>query len=317
MHKALIISGPTASGKTDLAYNISEHVPAVILNADSRHVFKELNIIAGKDLPEGATYIQSKTPVQSYFEHKNTELYLFDIIRAETEFSVNDYVKSVSSVIDNLSTDRLLIFVGGSNFYISALTKNIETLHIPPNKALRMKLEKVEIKDLQGMLESIDKNRLLKMNESDRKNPRRLIRALEVAKSGVNGTSSTKSVLNQYEVKHMGLTAPLDDIRRKIDARTDSRIAKGAFDEAEKLFSKYERLSTQVRSSNGYKQLFEYFKGEMSRDDAIKNWKYSEYHNAKKQLTWIHGDKNIEKYSINDKYFQENVLNEVLEFVHR
>lgn len=317
MHKVLIISGPTASGKTDLVYSILQHIPAVILNADSRHVYKDLDIIAGKDLPEEAIFNQGEIPELGYYLYKNSEFYLFDIVGVNNEFSVSDYVKAVELVLSKLNNDKFLIFVGGSNFYISALTKEIETLHIPPDEILRRKLQKFELKQLQEELESIDKLRLQKMNKSDRNNPRRLIRAIEVAKWGMEGSTVKKPVLDQFKVKHIGLTAPLDDIRRKIDARTDSRVSKGAVEEAKKLFNEYDTLSTQVKVSNGYKQLFEYLKGEATKDEAIKNWKYSEYHNAKKQLTWIHGDKDIEKYSINDKYFQEKVLNEVLEFVHR
>ncbi len=313
MRRAVIISGPTASGKTDLAFSVADNLQSVIINADSKHIYRGLDIISGKDIPDESVY-QS----EGFYKFRNTRLYLFDIADTTQDCSVRDYTQAVREVIKSVPEDIPLIFVGGSNFYISALTQGIETLDIPPNISLRDELASYSVLQLQEKLQEVDAKKFALLNKSDINNPRRLIRAIEVGKWKENNlVQPDVPVLHEFEVFHIGLTAPLDYLRKKIDARVESRLASGAFDEAEKLFKKYDSLSSQVKTANGYQQLFEHFRGEITKKEALERWKYSEYHNAKKQLTWIHGDKNIKKFSINDKYFKEKVLSEVLEFVER
>src|SRR5690606_14540294 len=139
-------------------------------------------------------------------------------------------------------------------------------------------------------------------------NPRRLIRAIEIGEWKIKHPSQIQAaVLADYEVFHIGLVAPLDLLRQKIDARVDARIAQGGVDEAKELFNHFSSLSQTLKTTNGYKELFEYFNGTVSYADAIQKWKYAEYHNAKKQLTWIHGDSTIHTYPITDPHFSEKV----------
>ncbi len=311
MQKAIIISGPTASGKTDLAYTIAHNTSVVLLNADSRHVYKGLNIIAGKDLPSDAKY----NP-QGYYSYLNTQLYLFDVVNVTQDFNVNEYAKAARTVIESLSDTVVPVFVGGSNFYISVLRDEIETVNIPPDRKLRNTLAGLSVRELQNRLHEYDPRKLSGMNESDRKNPRRLIRAIEVALFKRDNTVQTTSVvLDTYSVLHLGLTAPLEYIRQKINSRVDARLAQGAQEEAQALFKKFGSLSSNVKTANGYKQFFDYFQGNISFGQAIKEWKFSEYHNAKKQLTWIHGDSRIKKYSITDVHYPDTVLQDILSFI--
>lgn len=313
MRKAVIISGPTASGKTNLAYLVAQNTPVALLNADSRHVYKDLSIVAGKDIP-----VEAKYDPKGYYTFLNTHLYLFDIADATHDFNVSEYITAARSVISMLPPEITPVFVGGSNFYISALIEPMDTVHIPANAELRKELLGLSVLDLQKRLQKENGRKYSSMNDSDRKNPRRLIRAIEVALWRKTDSSQEYPlpVLNDFTVFHIGLTAPIEHIRQKVNARVDARLAQGGEDEAKSLYKKFPTLSNGVKSANGYKQLFEYFEGNISREEAIQRWKFAEYHNAKKQLTWIHGDSIIKKYPVSDPHFPDTVLHDILDFVH-
>ncbi len=320
---AIILYGPTASGKTELAFDIAQNIPSVLINADSRQIYKSLDIIVGKDIPLNTPFVTDQTDninfTIGHYQLQNTKIYLLDIVDLlNIDFSVYDYINCVKKTLLEISEPNIPIFVGGSNFYISALINSPETAEIPPNYLLREKLSSESCVALRRILGSIDSSRLAQMNNSDKNNPRRLIRAIEVAEWKKEHTiQKYESVLSEYDICQIALTAPLDLLRKKIDARVDARVSEGGVDEAKKLFSTYEHISESLKKTNGYYELFEYFKGNISYTEAIQKWKFAEYHNAKKQLTWIHGDSNIKKFSITDEYYSEKILQEIFDFLER
>lgn len=322
MRKVLVISGPTASGKTDLAYSIALDTQSVLLNADSRQVYQQLDIISGKDLPKDARFIED--PVlqhvlpglhAGYYKVTHTKVYLLDLVRPDQIFNVNEFVYAVKCVLSTLPQDIIPIIVGGSNFYIRALTDGIETIDIPPNEKLRLALKDLSIPVLQKMLWQLSTEKYMVMNESDMHNRVRLVRAIEVEEYKKDIDVVVKPpVLQNYDVLHVGLFAPLDFLRQKIAVRLDERLTAGALEEAKKLYEHYDSLSHGVKSANGYKQLFEYFNGDTSLEQAIEKWKISEFHNAKKQLTWLRGDASIEKFDITERNYKEQILRRIEEW---
>jgi tRNA dimethylallyltransferase len=319
MKKALCIVGPTASGKTALAYNLARKFPSVIINADSRHVYKELTIIAGKDLPENSPFFRDHdlSPLFpnfsiGYYLDNNTKIYLMDIVNAEQSFSVAEYQRIVEAVLNTIPEGVLPIIVGGSHFYVRALYDSPQTFSISPDLELRSTLKNKPVQSLQAMLSDINTERFESMNNSDKNNPRRLIRAIEVAKSGTRPLLK-QPVLAEYATQVVGLVAPLSEIREKIDIRVDTRLKDGAVREAESLFTRFATLSANVKSANGYKELMQYLAGECIKEDAIQKWRFAEYHNAKKQLTWIRGDLRIQQYSISDKTLQDSIIKALAE----
>ena len=326
MKKAIIVSGPTASGKTSLVFDIVRNINTVVINADSRQVYKSIDIIVGKDIPENSEFISCRDGKYDigYFTIPYSRFYLSEVLNSVTEeFSVADYLYTVEKVLSNLDDRVTPIFVGGSNFYISALSNPPQTLSVPQNSSLRSKLSSYSISQLQDLLQKEDKNKFSQMNNSDRNNPRRLIRAIEVAKwnDALKGKKfrhiQQDPVLADYKVFHIGLVAPLDQLRRKIDARVDARITQGAIEEAKEVFVQYENISNTIKMTNGFRELFEYFQNKISYKEAIQKWKYAEYHNAKKQLTWINADSSVKKYSVIQPHFEEIILQDILEFLHK
>ena len=193
MNKLLVITGPTATGKTKLGIDVAKKFNGEIISADSRQVYKGNDAESGKD--------------RSFFQ------WGIDIVEPDYNFNVSEYVKYAKKVIENIwAKGKLPIIVGGSGQYIKELLYPSETLHIPPNKQLREKLEKYSVSKLQDLVK-------IKMNASDWQNPRRLIRAIEVAKQ--DQRSKTKD--QRYNAMVIGLFATKEEIYKKIAERRVDR----------------------------------------------------------------------------------------------
>src|SRR3989344_4678270 len=162
--KLLIICGPTATGKTKLAANLSKKFSGKIISADSRQVYKGMDIVTGKDRP------------------KEVSIWGYDIIRPNEEFSVAHFVNLAGKEITRVDKQgKLPIIVGGTGFWLKSLLNPPATINIIPDWQLREKLEKFSATELLERLKKIDPKRAASMNQSDRNNPRRLMRAIEVA----------------------------------------------------------------------------------------------------------------------------------------
>lgn len=288
MKKALFIVGPTAVGKTALAVSLSKKFPSVLISADSIQVFRGADIISGKDHP------------------KNVKIELIDIIDSIEDFSVSNFLQKIRPIIKNgQEENKIPIIVGGTGFYLDSLFGKIDSISIPPNAKLRSDLKKYSVQELQDELKKIDSNKLSKMNNSDINNPRRLIRAIEVASSKVG---KTEPVFEEREILMIGLKTDSANLKKRIKKRVEQRIKLGAIDEAKKLFEKNKKLSPQIKSANGYKELFDYLLGKITLDQAIKEWEFADWHHAKHQMTWFNKKKNINWFDIQEKGFENQIL---------
>lgn len=320
--------GPTATGKTQLALSLASEFGGALISADSVQVYKALDIISGKDIPQDSQFINDsilsrKIPNQysvGYYAVEKTKLYGVDIVDPTVSFSVFDYVSVTCPTIEYLSGNFLPILVGGGGFYIQALLDGMNTLYIPTNTAQRAELDTKTVEELQEILRKIDKKRFMQMNESDRNNKRRLIRSIEIATFRPFDLTRGKRVrtmrtLNDYGVLMIGLNTDRDILKKKIDERVDKRIKSGALYEAERLFAKYADLAPQVRTASGYRELFGYCMGNYSFEEAVQRWKYAEYKDAKKQMTWFKKDKRIQWFDITEAGFEEKVKERVINWV--
>ena len=301
MKKVLLVVGPTAIGKTSLAKRLSSKFNGAMLNADSRQVYKDLNVISGKDIP-------SETPYKRGFYILNgIKLYLFDLVKPSEDFSVNKYLDFAVPLIEEISKQNILpVVTGGTGFYIKALIDGVETVNIPPNLELRKNLEKASLKELQEELENRDPKKFKKLNNSDVSNKRRLIRAIEISELKNKGHINLKK-LEGYDFKIIGLKAEPELIKKRIDKRINERLENGALEEAKSLFNDYDKLSEQVKTSIGYRELFEFLKKTLILGEAIEKWRISEYQLVKKQMTWFKKDKRIDWFDINNSTYIKKV----------
>ena len=261
MTKILIICGPTATGKTKLAVSLAKQFSGKIISADSRQVFRGMDIVTGKDRPQGV------------------EIYGYDLVKPDEDFSVAHFIKYARTLINQI---RFPIIVGGTGLYIDSLTNPPQTLSIRPNWELRKKLEKKSIRELQLQLKKLDPHRWWSMNRSDQQNPRRLIRAIEVAKFQQGPAfPSERPDLNKYDISWIGLTAPKEILDQRITKRVKARIKAGAIKEWQQLKKKY-HPNLPSMSAIGYAQL-----------PDIAAWIKAEQQYARRQLTWFKANSDI------------------------
>lgn len=290
----LIICGPTAVGKTALALHLSKVLDGELLSADSRQVYKGMDIVTGKDLPKDGT-----------------KIWLTDLVDPREEFSVSQWRKAAVGVMrDVWGRKKLPIVVGGTGFYIKALLDGIETIDIPRNKKLRTTLINQSASELYEILARLDSVRAANMNQSDKKNPRRLIRAIELArwKLEMGGGKLDKEVGGgKYNILWIGLMAPWDVLRQRIEKRVKGLIEDGALDEVKKLVEAGVAWDAQSMTGIGYQKFRNYFDGKISLEEVWEKWVQADLRYAKRQMTWFKKDKRIQWFDITTPGWEEKV----------
>ena len=278
MDKVLIICGPTATGKTVLALELAKKLNGEIVSADSRQVYVGKNIVTGKDLPAllrpQASSLKWADRYLKYYEVAGVKIWLYDIVSSGKEFNVSYWKECADLVIhDILSRHRVPIVVGGTGLFIKSLTQPLSQITIPPHPLLRTKLANKSAGYLFNYLNKIDSIRAASLNISDRQNPRRLIRAIEISLS-----QSTRSALNSkptnYKSLHIGLTAPRAELYHRIDRRVLDRIAAGAAAEDPLLAADPPR------------------------------WQFTEHQIARQQLTWFKKQPHIHWFDVTSPSWQ-------------
>lgn len=315
MKKILIITGPTAVGKTRLGLTLAQKFDGDILSADSRQVYKEMDIVTGKDLPQNARYQMSDIRytgrrIGYWKTREDVRIWLVDLVEPQESFSVSQWVQTAKKVLGRLQEEeKLPIIVGATGFYIKALIDGIETIDIPPDQNLRKELAGKKANELCEMLNTLDRQRAQGMNESDRKNPRRLIRAIEVALQKANSIQATRSVKADFLI--LGLTAPKEILFKRIDDRVEQRMREGAVDEARRLLEKRVSWENESMTGTGYRQLRGFTEGEMTLKQAEEKWKIAEHKDAKKQMAWFKKDPRVNWTNVTEPGWQEKVEKQV------
>jgi len=327
MNKLLIICGPTATGKTSLGIKLAKSFGGEIVNADSRQVYQGMNIGTGKDLnkfsifnpPAGEVGFQfsiKKGLKVGYYLVDKVPIWLLDIVDPSYRFSVSDYLSCALLVIGDIwRRGRLPILVGGTGFYIKALLDGIETLGIEPNWQWRKEAKDLGLSKLQEMLRRTNKEKFERMNQSDKNNPRRLMRAIEVErqlKKSKYKSKKKKLDLKEEDLLMVGLKAPYKVLYERIDERIKKRLKQGLLMEIEDLLRKgYDFQNSVLGTTLAYKEWQGYFengkKGAEARRQVIKRWKYDEHRYARRQMTWFRKEKRINWFDITKKDFPQRV----------
>lgn len=314
MDTIVYVIGPTGVGKTSLATTLAKTFKGNLISADSIQVYKGLDIISGKDLDEGSSFnTASILDTLSIGTHliNGTPTWCLDIVDPWYSFHVGDFHKAVTFVIERLRIEHILpIVVGGSTLYVNALLNPIASINIKSDNQFRTEMEQKSINDVLDYLKRISFEAFHNLNESERGNKRRIIRKIEILKHEIHKTKPPQSIKQSPII--IGLHAAREYLKKNIDKRVETRIGSGAFEEAELLYGRYEKLSPQIQNANGYKQLFKYFNKEYSREEAIQRWKFSEYRHAKNQMTYFKKYVSAEWFDVEGKYFQKEVLNFIL-----
>lgn len=291
MNKLLVICGPTATGKTGLAVKLAKKFNGGLISADSRQVYEGMDIGTGKDHPKGI------------------KLHLIDVIKPNQEFSVSQYYRLAWKAVREIwKKGKLPILVGGTGFYIKAVVDGITTKDIPPNPKIRQGMKNWTANQLYRYLENLDSLRAASLNKSDRNNPRRLIRAIEIAAFKKESPSWEPEKHKKPSVLFLGLRADYKQLYQKIDKRVIQRVKMGAEKEARDLLKKGYSWDLPAMNSMGYVQWKPFFEGKKSQEEIIQRWKYDEHAYARRQMTWFKKDKRINWFDINQKRWQDRVV---------
>lgn len=282
MNKILVILGPTAVGKSNLAVKIAKKWNGEVVSADSRQVYKGLDIGTGK--------ITKK-------EMRGVPHHLLDIVLPNKIFNVASWQKLAQEKIqDILKRNKLPIICGGTGFYIESITKNIVLPEVKPNIKLRKELKEKSIKELVKILKKLDSERLKNI---DAKNPVRLIRAIEIA-TALGKVPKIESGESKYEFLQVGIILPDIELRKKIKDRLLIRIEKGMIKEAEKLHKKGLSFKRMRELGLEYKFLADYLDKKLSKNEMLAKLDIEIWHYAKRQMTWFRRDKKIRWFEPKD-----------------
>ena len=271
LSKLLVISGPTASGKTAFAIEIAKKYNGVLIAADSRTVYKYMDIGTGKELN---------------YPHK-----LINIVRPDQTLTLADYKKkAVAAIRAAARAGKLPILVGGTGLYIWAIVDNLLIPKVAANEKMRRELQKKTSEELFNILNSIDPSAA----KVTGKNKRRIIRALEVvAGSGEKFSESTKKGKPLFDFLEIGLALPREELVKRIDKRVDEMIKTGFMAEVLKLRKKLFFPDLPAMSGIGYKELNDVIDGNMIMSDAVSRIKARTRQYARRQMTWFRRDKRI------------------------
>lgn len=276
----LAIIGATATGKTALAVQLAREFPSVLISADSRQLYRGMDIVPGKDHPEGVSIVG------------------IDILDPHDPGSVAVWYDTVTPIIRAAwEAGKLPIVVGGTGLYVKALLSGVDTMQVPPDPILRARVSGLSINELQEELAQIAPTRFAQMNESDRANPRRLLRALEIAHASTSSKESRKVDCRPDSTLIIGLRFADPQLQAaRIAARVQARLAAGALAETAQLVQG--GASLQALSALGYAQIRAYLAQELSYDDMVHAWTKAEIAYVKRQKTWFAKMMGIQWYDV-------------------
>lgn len=273
MNKLLIILGPTASGKSDLAIKIAELFNGEIVSADSRQIYKEMNIGTAKP------------------SKGNIRYHLLDIIEPDKRFSAAQYKELACNAIKDIQNrNKLPVLCGGTGLYISSIIEDWQFPKVPPQEKLRKELEKKSVEQLFKIYQKLD---IKGAKSIDKKNKRRLIRAIEVCKANNKPFwQQRKSGKSLFNTLLIGIELPKEQLRERIAKRIKKMIKMNLETEVKVLLKKYGWiLSLQTI---GYQEWKEYFNNKLNKKEVQDLIELHTIQYSKRQMTWFKKMKNIQ-----------------------
>ncbi|WP_300278896.1 tRNA (adenosine(37)-N6)-dimethylallyltransferase MiaA [Peptacetobacter sp.] len=300
----IILTGPTAVGKTDLSIQLAKSINAEIVSADSMQIYKYMDIGSAKVTEE---------------EMQGVKHYLVDEIDPSTPFSVSEYKNMAEDYIDTISKNgKNVIVTGGTGLYLNSLIYDMDFAKSNANQELRDKLNK-ELEEngpnyMYEKLLSLDKDAAQRIHPN---NTKRVIRAIEVLMSGEKMNDFSKDL--RYNKKYKPIIIVLNRDRKelydRINLRVDIMLKNGLIEEVKGLLNRGYTEDMISMQGIGYKEIIKYFKGEYTLEEAIEIIKRDSRRYAKRQLTWFRRYEDAKWFEIDKFASAEDLKNEVLKFI--
>ncbi len=290
--RVLALVGPTATGKTALAIGLAQHLGGEVVNADSRQVFRYMDIGTAKPTPA---------------ERAAVPHHVLDLVEPDEPFTLADYLdRARAAVSDIAARGRLPIVVGGTGLYVRALARGFDVPRVPPDEALRAELETLAAAGgPPALLARLRRSDPAAAAAVDPRNPRRLMRAIEVAEAASRTVTddaglSTHNRAPRYDTCLIGLTAERALLHARADRRVDAMVMAGFPDEMAALYGRGYRPDLPALSALGYRELGEYVRGLRPLDDAVQATRWATHRFIRRQLTWFRREQDLHWLDITD-----------------
>ena len=328
MQRLITILGPTASGKTPLAVALARRIGGEIISADSRQVYRRMDIGTGKDLGDYAAGVDGKTVNhsgggESVNHSGGVGYHLIDICEPGTKYNLFQYQQDFARAYEDIvSRGKQPILCGGTGLYIEAVLKGYQLSPVPQNPALRQQLEGKSLEELTQMLRELKaRNGSHMHNTTDVDTAQRAIRAIEIeiagGESGEAGGESGEVGGESSLV--FGLDIPRDLRREKITRRLKARLEEGMVEEVKGLLAEGIPAEGLIYYGLEYKYLTEYVIGRLSYDEMFRQLEIAIHQFAKRQMTWFRGmeRRGFTIHWIDATLPMDEKVNAILEIVNR
>lgn len=279
MENLIIITGPTGIGKTELSLELAKKYKGEIISCDSMQIYKKLNIGTAKiDITE--------TSIPHH---------MIDIVEPSDNFTVADFKNYAKKIITDINNrDGIPFLVGGTGLYINSLVYNLDFTETKPDYEYRNELREILEKEgsefLYEKLQDQDRSMAEKIHKN---NGQRIIRALEILKSGNKKGENFREENKDYNLIYLGLNMDRSKLYEKINQRVDKMVDLGLVDEVKNLLDEGLDRNSQSLKAIGYKEVISYLDGDIDFDEMVDLIKKNSRHYAKRQLTWFRRDDRI------------------------
>lgn len=277
MNKVIAVVGATASGKTSYAIELAKQINGEIISADSRLVYKGMDIGTAKPTVE---------------ERQGIPHHFIDIVEPEENYSAGWYAKDARKCIKGIiSRGKTPIIAGGTGLYFRILLENYDLPEMNADYELREELASKSFEELFEILSRLDEKAANSVEQNDKK---KLIRYIEIVKHTGKPLHLARGIKNkkEFEVEWIGLNFPREELYNRINRRVDLMVEQGLIEETQKLLEKHGRIPNIV-DTIGYREIISYLDGELSLDEAKDKLKQNTRNYAKRQLTWFRKNEEI------------------------
>ena len=282
----VVVLGATATGKTEIAIRLAQALGGEIISSDSRQVYREMTIGTAAPTPQ---------------EMESVPHHLIGTRSIEEEYSCGRYEQEASSLIERLfERQDLLYLVGGSGLYIDAVCRGMDDMPAT-DPQLRESLNlRLQTEGLEALVAELQKQDPVYFEQVDRQNPQRVLRALEVCLQTGRPYSETRTGQTKqrpFRILKLGITMPRDVLYERINRRVDRMLDDGLVDEARRL---YPHRALNALQTVGYRELFDWFDGRTTYEEAVELIKRNTRRYAKRQMTWFRRDAEIRWFAPDD-----------------
>lgn len=287
MKKVIVITGPTAVGKTKLSIEIAKRLQTDIINGDAYQIYQKMNIGTAKPTDD---------------EKQGVIHHYMDFLDSSKTYSIAEFQKGVRECIDDLtSKNKVPLIVGGSGLYIDSVIKNYQFLEEKRSNE-QSKYDSLTNEELHQVLANLDPDKASEIHPNNRK---RVLRAIELISSNVDNTSRSKKNELVYDALIIFLNDNRQSLYDRINKRVDKMLADGLIEEVKNIGINNYSMTSKV--AIGYKEVIQYLNNEIDYNEMVELIKKNSRHYAKRQFTWFKNQDNCQVVNINLEDFNKTI----------